>query len=110
MKPADAGLESFPPIKVSRFKPGSRFIGAVVKYHRRTNPIPPVAVHCGDVWTAHPIMVKPRVIGFDAHFPHPVLYQLADGIFHHSGSDPGLQSKAIRKTGSDIILSPGPMD
>ncbi len=66
-----------------------------------------VAVHGGDIRTAHAVVLEPLVERRDARFTNARLHQLADAVVHHRRGNAGTELEAIRQVGRDIVFAAG---
>ena len=98
------------PIEVARLEQRAGFVGAVVEHHGRAHAVAAVAVDGGHVGAGHAVVLEALVERLDAHGPHALGDQVADGIIHHGGGDAGLHAEAVRQVGGAVELAAADVD
>ena len=69
-----------------------------------------VAVDCGNVRPAHPVVLEAFIEWLDTHRPHSLGNQFADRIVHHRRRYSGPQAEAVRQIGGDVKLTAADMN
>ena len=110
MEPADAPREEARPVEVARLQERAGLVRAVVKDHRRPDPLASVAIDGGDVRTTDAVVVEPLVEGCHPGFANPRLHQFADRVFDHRRRDARLETEAVRQVGGDVVLAARDVD
>src|SRR5439155_26911713 len=62
------------------------------------------------VRTADPILLVVLLQWFDPHRPHSLFDHFADWVIHHRRRYSGLQAKAVRQIGSDVVFAAADMN
>ena len=110
MEPAHALGKDFVPVEVSRLETRRRLVSPVVKDDRSAHAVTAVAIDGGNVRTADPIVLEALIEWFDPHRPHSLCDQFADWVIHHRRRYSGLQAKAVRQIGSDVVFAAADMN
>src|SRR5881394_1618987 len=105
MKPAHAVAKNRGPVDIAGLEARCRFVRSIVEDDWRTYAVTAIAVNRGEVWPGHAIVIEPFIKWLDAHGPDSRGDQFADRIFHHRGDNPGLEPKAVREIGRDVIFT-----
>ena len=58
----------------------------------------------------HAVVLEALVEGRDAHRPHALGDQVADGVVHHRRGDAGLQAEAVGQVGGHVELAAADVD
>ncbi len=110
MEPADAAGEDGLPVEVARLEQGAGFVAAVVEDDGGAHALAAVAIDGGHVGAVDAVVLEALVEGFDAHGPHALGDQVADGVIHHGGGDAGLQAEAVGEVGGDVEFAAADVD
>ncbi len=110
VEPAHAPSENGLPIEIAGLQHRARFICAIVKYHRRPNAEPAVAVDRRHVRTSDAVVFETLVERLNAHGADVLGNQVADGIVHHRARDAGGDAEAVRKIGGDVKFASAHMN
>ena len=110
VEPADAAGKDGLPVEIARLEQGAGLVAAVVEDHGRAHALAAVAIDGGHVGAVHAVVLEVLVEGLDAHGPHPLGDQVADGIIHHGRGDAGLQAEAVGQVGGDVELAAADVD
>ena len=105
-----------PPAKIAfqskspGFSCAASLVAPVVEHHRRAHALAAIAVHRRHVRPVHAVVLEVLIERLHAHRPHALGDQIADGIIHHRGSNPGLHAETVGQVGGAVELSAAHVD